>query len=318
MRDLKLRNFFEMQIEWAPKTSLASPACAKVAEQFKYNMAAARSIIEAPIFAAYTADCNAGAYEAAARLIFGKSIPNDIPDDTRKLVNSLYLKLRTERLKEANSNKQMLGIFVDLLDDFITEAQSAEVVANFENIMRSSLIQTWTAFEVMAGDLWESAMNENPFILAKLSKPKKGPQMEESQRIVKLWEIERHGFDIANKMGTILREKFNFQTLESMRVAYALAFSIDQDKVMAAISASSITALCLLRNLLVHKAGVIDARFYEGSKFIQELSAIRSGGIGATIVLDGEFTKNMLTSVAQKSVDLLCATDEWLSNHSKK
>jgi hypothetical protein len=67
-------------------------------------------------------------------------------------------------------------------------------------------------------------------------------------------------------MGTILRDKFNFTVLDSIRDAYSRAFHKDSKQIEAAISEKSIDALNKVRNLIVHKAGIIDKRYHDETK----------------------------------------------------
>jgi hypothetical protein len=70
--------------------------------------------------------------------------------------------------------------------------------------MASQIIATWTAFESMAQDLWEAALNTKPKILARLggrnqSKAKSG---DDPKRIRLDW-LYQHDFNLADHMGKI-------------------------------------------------------------------------------------------------------------------
>src|SRR5207302_1450308 len=118
----------------------------------------------------------------------------------------------------------------------------------------------WTAFETLVGDLWEVAVNIHPHTLAAM-RGVKGQEAEGKQLPASY--LERFQYDVKDKMGTILKEhRCDFTSLSGIAEAYRLAFPRDckihaeefwQDR--------NIKACCLIRNAIVHKAGIVDEEF---------------------------------------------------------
>jgi hypothetical protein len=96
----------------------------------------------------------------------------------------------------------------------------------FDAVLSASIVGTWTAIEALAGDLWEAALNTEPEILAKLSGAK---QTKEGDKKIDLNYIHKYGYKLTQVMGTILRDRFRFITLEGIKEAYDAAFSEDED-----------------------------------------------------------------------------------------
>jgi len=80
----------------------------------------------------------------------------------------------------------------------------------------------------MAGDLWETAVNIHPSVLAELRGKRKRQESQsqaseaddkESRKFVQLSEILRHQFDIRNKMGSVHRNQRRFDSLTGIREA---------------------------------------------------------------------------------------------------
>ncbi|MGA2818865.1 MAG: hypothetical protein ABSE67_21745, partial [Xanthobacteraceae bacterium] len=103
----------------------------------------------------------------------------------------------------------------------------------FEFAMMSYLTSAWTLFETAAGDLWEAALNHRPHGLADLRGERRYQRREtrrssddsgKLEKSVKLDLIRAEDWDTRNKMGTILRPKFAFTTLQGIRDAYEAAF----------------------------------------------------------------------------------------------
>ena len=79
----------------------------------------------------------------------------------------------------------------------------------------SYITSAWTAFETMAGDLWEAAINYRPQGLADLSGKKRHRKSgaekfgvddpQKIEKLVRLNDIRSHEWDTRNKMGSILQ-----------------------------------------------------------------------------------------------------------------
>ena len=125
------------------------------------------------------------------------------------------------------------------------------------------LIGTWAAFETLLGDLWEAAVNAHPNTLVDLKGDPKGIHAKVIARRVKdgagkIKTVEFRGdrteskpkseskqipvdairsitdgsFDLSNKMGSLLRLKYDFSNLGEARAAYSSAFWHFQDDIV--------------------------------------------------------------------------------------
>ena len=68
-----------------------------------------------------------------------------------------------------------------------------------------------------------------------------------------------------------------------------------------------------MRNLLVHKAGVIGQIFLDASNGIQSLSELRKPGKDKQVELTGSLTRKLVDPVIPVGYDLLNAVDRWIS-----
>ena len=137
----------------------------------------------------------------------------------------------------------------------------------FEALASSQLLLIWTAFEIMAGDLWEQAVNERPKQLASLTSGKPPAKSGSDQsKMLPIRILYDNKYDIKNSMGTIHRTNgtVSFQTLEKIKESYILAFP---DKFFPGRQQtwedSSLRALSALRNIIAHRAGRIDQHFID-------------------------------------------------------
>lgn len=167
-------------------------------------------------------------------------------------------------------------------------SQSPDYDDGPEAWMASQIIATWTAFESMAEDLWEAALNTKPKILSRLagrsqSKTKPG---DDPKRIRLDW-LYQHDFNLADHMGTIFLEerRYSFDALDGVRDAYADAFSVDGEAIVKIISDKALDAISLIRNNLVHNGGIIGAKYLKRASVLPPEAL---GSIGSPILIDGE------------------------------
>lgn len=195
-----------------------------------------------------------------------------------------------------------------------------------EAILSSCVTGIWTAFETMAGDLWEAALNTHPQGLAELKGKRRrllkggdeAPSSDDDTlddkdgiRSVPLPELIRHEFKIEKRMGSVLKTRRRFDHLPGIREAYALAFFKKSDAIDDLLKYDGLDALNAVRNLLVHRAGVVDYAYERKAKYL----AIPQAPVGSTIFLDGEIIKDMITSIIILSMKLVVEVDAWIDEN---
>jgi hypothetical protein len=188
---------------------------------------------------------------------------------------------------------------------FATVAANAE--AGVEAWLSAQIVSSWTAFETLAGDLWEAALNSHPHGLSEL-KGKNAP----GEKTVQIGLLQKYSFDISNAMGTLLKETRTFDSLEDIRKNYALAFYTDDAKITEALSGNLLDTLSSVRNLLVHRGGVVDELYLRRTKSL--LLAPKSD-IGERIKLDGDIVEELSSAMKLLGASLVQAVDEWLIAH---
>jgi hypothetical protein len=190
-------------------------------------------------------------------------------------------------------------------------------------MLASYIVSAWTAFEALAGDLWETAVNEHPATLAHLNgkaarlkkdvKSTEAVAAEDGVKSIRLDLVSRYGFDIRNKMGTIFvrQGRYEFTQLPSIRTAYAESFSKDHAWIDRVLGDKSLDALTSVRNLLVHKGGRADDEYVRRSNGlnIPKLTA------GETIQLDGEIVVGLIKPAINCGAELIRAVDAWIEKN---
>jgi hypothetical protein len=193
----------------------------------------------------------------------------------------------------------------------------------FQAMFASFIIATWTAFETMAGDLWEAALNIHPAGLSNLDgkatrlRKTNKPMMQvrgstSDSKLVPLDLIQMNQFDLRQCMGTILRGRFEFGRLEGIREAYASAFHKNCGQIDAALGDDALDVLSAVRNVIVHKAGIADAEYLKRTKYLK--LPVGKAGIGALVPLDGQVVVHLIAPAIASASKLLGAVDDWISH----
>jgi hypothetical protein len=192
----------------------------------------------------------------------------------------------------------------------------------------AQITSAWTTVETLATDLWEAALNQHPRSLARLGGTRQrisklagslgrdrietGERSEEEFE-PKLRDFERitYGtYDASELMGTLLREQFKFQTLSGIRAAYSSAFSKRSEQIDAALADHSLDKLNLVRNVLLHKAGIVDDKFVKGA---DSLSWSILAEEEKPLPLTGQIVKELINPAFQCAEKLILAVDDWIT-----
>jgi hypothetical protein len=201
-------------------------------------------------------------------------------------------------------------------------------------LMSSLITGAWATFEVLAGDLWEACLNANPAGLAELTGERKriikraGTRLEKSERnqgpsdretgqtegmSVRLIDVQiltRGTYNLSSKMGSLLRGYFKFTTLTGIREAYARAFKDHPEAIDSALEDKGLGALWLVRNLIVHKTGIVDQGYLDDAKTVPRAPR---PALGQSLEIDGQMTRDLIEPVVTCCTNLVMAIDSDLS-----
>ncbi len=248
------------------------------------------------------------------------------PHSQRIAATKLDLMRATAQLPNRIETKQAeMEKMLDVFFDFLRPTGDIGVSAVFN----SMVVQAWTAFEVLAGDLWEASLNFHPWGLAELTgnptlwaiRPPRSPLFNEPQQDQKTEQIgkqvrieflQKYGYNLQGRMGTVLREKLRLAYLPKIRSAYARAFKVDFDVIKAAIMDSCFDTLSAVRNVIVHKSGEADSEFIAATSTDAMFAGLQEG---KSLVLNGTMVQSIIKSSFAKSLELILAVDQWMVDH---
>jgi hypothetical protein len=199
-----------------------------------------------------------------------------------------------------------------MTDAMLSRVPNEGTFLALEGLLSSMILGAWTAFETFAGDLWEAALNARPEELAKLS-GRRGHRSdsggEQATKDIDLNRLAQNKFDVSKTMGTLLRERFNFQILEGIRDAYECAFGQYCENARKALFDDSLRHLSAVRNLLVHKAGKIDHKFKDDTKTSPHFADSKPD---EQIKIDGTVVADLVSRAVIQSIAMLMSVDKFV------
>jgi len=184
------------------------------------------------------------------------------------------------------------------------EEQKRKQIAAFAG---SIVIEAWTLFESLSEDLWEAALNFHPTVLGNLK----------GKARFTFDDLQRNGFDVRNKMGTILKRQkdVGFRTLWDIRDSYSLAFSVQAAPIEAVLDDKTLKYAAAVRNLLIHKRGVIDQEFCNQTSGIPDIPEFDPNGPPIVFPISGELCAKLTDSRRASACWLVNAVHAWIIGH---
>ena len=178
-------------------------------------------MIEAPIYAALTADCHRLAQH---RILGGEPTEERIAARHATFASDLDQEMEKLMNVPHEQTRQWMICLTENLNGFIRQTQNISTA--FESLLASMVIQAWGAFELLATDLCTLSMERHPTFF---------------QHVASSGELR-------------------FQRRVHMRASFDSAYAKDST-INRILKDQAIDALSILRNLFVHNAGIVNEYF---------------------------------------------------------
>ena len=220
------------------------------------------------------------------------------------------------------------------ISQFIEE--DVTILDGINAVLASQVINAWAAFETLATDLWEVSLNSRPMTLGRAVANRSGGDQGDKEKTIQLSILAKHGFDLGNVVGTILKKKYLFQKLEGIQDAYEHAFSKvlirpQAERLQKLLSQKGMRCAAAVRNLLVHRGGVVDEEFKNQIKHRKEDDIVIDGvaltcsgdvvleetAISKQLLLNGRTTSGLTNILVNCGLNLLGMADYVLSTNSE-
>jgi hypothetical protein len=278
-------------------------------DAFLNNATRARSLSLFPLMATVVADMRGRAVGGALMRGTGNVVDHELSRSQKIQYEATRAEQWAKIVRAQSKNRAEKGI-ADAVRSLQDQASDPRVVDGVEAWLSAQIVGAWTAFETMTGDLWEAALNCHPAGLSELRG--KGTAATADGKMVSLMMLQKYKYDLSSKMGTLLKEKRSFDRLEDIRGYYAEAFYEGAGTIVKLLDEKSVDALAAVRNLIVHRASVVDQLYLNRTK---SLTNVPRAAVGKPVVLDGKIVYDLIQPVIQIGCDLIIAVDGWIASH---
>lgn len=225
----------------------------------------------------------------------------------------------TPKFYDAVHRRMMQGGKEKLIDDLVRDAREHLDRLTAEDpqfgtwlraLEQSAAMALWSAFESLASDLWVYAVNSRPNLFAARVMKQFSESLQRqrlSSRSIPIGIAAKYSFDLRNHIGDIVADGIDFTSMSDVKKAYTSAFELDK-KEQEILEAQELKRLVLIRNLIAHRSGVVDAEFKERTGC--------SDNVGDELKIDDGLEKQLMAAVESAGVYLLKMVDSSLAKSS--
>lgn len=203
-------------------------------------------------------------YEALGKLMAGAltalrnpsaSEINLSPEETDPIRSKAISLRNAVREKDADAILEFVkGTIVD------TILEKPELMRWSEKLFQLSLCSMWSSYEVLSEDLWVDLVNNSPIVAKNVCKSRNSKQSESKK--IDLDLLFKFDLNLNNKMGLLLKDRFDFTSDGGIRAAFAACTPPNQNSGDKDESGQSkLFSIEQKRHVILHHAGVVDERY---------------------------------------------------------
>jgi hypothetical protein len=155
-------------------------------------------------------------------------------------------------------------LFREDINNFLLAVhESKNVSSAVSELHAQGIVLIWSAFEVLARDLFVFCLNRKPELVGKII------QNESTKRLFQLKGLDfellsQHRFDVSHAMGDILVQIHDLGNLAAMKACFTALFP-NEAALRDSLSGSDLWLLSQRRNLIVHRRGIIDMKYLDST-----------------------------------------------------
>ncbi|MBA4075394.1 MAG: hypothetical protein C0508_10150, partial [Cyanobacteria bacterium PR.023] len=197
-------------------------------------------------------------------------------------------------------SKNIISLIICGLD------QHPEIMDWLEHLIQLSLCSGWTAYEVLSEDLWEELVNESVEAAKNVCR---GDSFQNQSKKLDLNLLFNYDFNLANQMGTVLKERYHFSSEKGIKTAFEDCLTYKPGQKKQIVRNDALYEIEQKRHLIQHSGGIVDEGYRENTK-----SALI---VGEKLSITAKDLDDALTEITNAGFALLDRTDNWLENQKK-
>lgn len=229
--------------------------------------------------------------------------PGDDPERGQKVRESVSKDLTSSEWS-GRFDEIAGGIADENLKRFLAEPMSREATAH---VLRQCAVLTWSAIEVLTSDLFVLLVNSSPKLSALLFRDERTKKLYQAKDFVVA--LDEYDYDLSGRMGDVLLRQCRMDNLATIRATYDVLFSEDE-VVRGALCDPQLWRLYKTRNLIVHRAAIVD------EMFVQSTGA--DVKVGTSLKITSQQLEDFMVLVGKAGIGLLNAASRIQASTSKK
>jgi hypothetical protein len=272
-----------------PHIKNASPKIRRVYERYQRNIGHAFFAARlAPHFvvaaAVYEDNFTKSVFEET-----GKYPPPSKLNRAQRESVEMRMKRFADSKSPSNTRRTRMKRLYDVLRRVCISYYTPTIDKGFDSIMLSMVILAWTAFESLCEDL---------LVTAKTLRPKLATPIRPGERPLLPWESAKGN-------------RNTFRTLKGIREHYWRSFGKFRD-VHRVLSHRGNDTLAAVRNLIVHRGGIVDKEFLEKVSGIPEFSSAK---MEHALHLDFELVRKLIVPAVRRGATLVAGVQRWIDQN---
>ena len=257
-----------------------SPACQRSHDVFRANTERALGLLVVPDYAFLVGALWQDATNRAANEVLGKHHEKGKTPERIQEIGQRVERYYAETIRKMAGDQ--ISAMIQMTSNLESLARNGGPVVRdaLEVILKSVIIQSWTAFEMLCEQLVGLCRNEH------------SAYFSESAKTVKC----------------------RFRRLETLKKAYRDVFGNDAG-MNSLLESPAVKGLALLRHLLVHCGGVVDQLFLDQCREPPQIHYFSTWSLRQTIEIDGDMIHTLVHPVNNTGFELVQLVSNWIHSH---
>lgn len=304
MRDFKYTEFISHQLPWRHAV-VRSPLLKECRETFLGNL------LRTALFGMMPTEIAFQLYRDvvfSANAVFRATGETKTPNELSKTPLTAAMKKELDKqvaedvaLSEHESQENRWNMGVRYVETML--GANPAMRSSMDAIFTSVVLESWTAFETLAGDAWVVLVNNGPTQIANKVQEAKKSREEEGYE---------SPYDVRTHLGEYLRDvrAYSFQKVYGIKTAYGKALGNAKTDEIFNVEEGRIVLLAAVRNAITHSGGKVDKRFQEQVGRFPDFVSL---SLGTNLKMNGEFVAQLRDAAALTGMAILNALDDVLS-----
>ncbi len=173
-----------------------------------------------------------------------------------------------------------------------------EIECGARELMRQGVVLVWSAFEVLAQDLFVTVVNKSPGLAVRLSEVEATKQYFR-QKAFSVETLSKYDYDLSQRMGVVLSEFVRLDDIRTMKSVFGVLFP-NVSILNTALAPRELWILNQRRNLILHRRSVVDSEYI--SKTEEQVS------VGSELIVTPDETRRYMEVTRDAGIALLTAS----------